>query len=253
LICPERTDAVIILPCKYWTPKPKEIVTISIINKSTNLVSEDPEKYIIMVDKFLEYAEYKRRISFNSKNNWKFRILFFKNQKVSALINYCKLDEAKKLIDELLDEVNIQQSQENKSDLYIFILSNYISVLLHLEKFEEAKRNIDIMENILKTPRKNMEVFNRLLKYMRMQLFVLHEDFEKGGQYLNELMAQNDNPSQKGYLLLYMGIYHYKRREKEKAQKCFDEASSTLKAPHSIKMIEHYRELLDNEIYEINK
>ena len=120
MICPERTDAVIILPCKYWTPKPKEIVTISIINKSTNLVSEDPEKYIIMVDKFLEYAEYKRRISFNSKNNWKFRILFFKNQKVSALINYCKLDEAKKLIDELLDEVNIQQSQENKSDLYMF-------------------------------------------------------------------------------------------------------------------------------------
>ncbi|KNY26179.1 tetratricopeptide repeat protein [Pseudobacteroides cellulosolvens] len=242
IIYPEKTEASIILPSKYWIPMPKDIITLRTINKHIDLIYSDPEKYLDMAQKFIEYAIYKSRTAWWSRDAWRRRILHFRYQKSTALINKGNMKEAKELLEELLREINVSEAQRTGNTFYMLILSNIVSILVNVEKFEEAKEKIELIKITSSNLKyqKYIETFSKLLKFKEMELNILHDDLDKGGSYLQELLSVENNHTEKGNLLLYKGIYYYKRNEKDKALECLKQASNILKAPYQLQKVQYY-------------
>ncbi len=242
IIYPEKTEASIILPSKYWIPEPKDVITLRTMNKNIDLINLDPEKYIMMVEKFIEYAIYKSRTAWWSRDEWRRRILHFRYQKSTALINNGNMKEAKEFLYELLDEINAPEGHRTSDTFYMLVLFNIASVLIYCEKFEEAKEKIELIKITFSNLKhqKYIETFDKLLKFKEMELNILHDDLEKGGRYLQELLSVKSNETERGNLLLYKGIYHYKRNEKDEALECLKESSNILKAPYQSQKIQYY-------------
>lgn len=242
IIYPEKTEASIILPSKYWIPKPKDVITLRTMNKNIDIIYLDPENYIMMVEKFIEYAKYKSRTAWWSRDAWRRRILHFRYQKSTALINNGNMKEAKELLEELLDEINVSEAHRTGNTFYMLVIFNIVSILVHCEKYEEAKERIELIKITFSNLKhqKYIETFDKLLKFKEMELNILHYDLEKGGSYLQELLSVKNNDTERGNLLLYKGIYHYKRNEKDKALECLKEASNILKAAYQLQKIQHY-------------
>jgi tetratricopeptide (TPR) repeat protein len=89
-----------------------------------------------------------------------------------------------------------------------------------------------------------LESLNKILKWKYVEVDILNGDLERGGRYLQELLESNNSKTSLGNIYMYLGIYHFKRNEKEKALDYFNKASDLVKTPYSVERIQYYKSRL---------
>lgn len=249
LIYPEKTEASIILPSRYWASESsdaKKTMKILSDEKLMELLDNDPAKYIEVIQEHIDYAYRKSRTSWLNKDKWLTKYSHYRYQKTTALLYCGRHGEAEELLKGLLYAIDKDKVQGNSYEYYIIVLSNLVSALIGLERYEEAKENIILLEKTMSICRDELSVIsiNRILKWKLMELDILNGDLERGGCYLKSLLESVTSKASLGNTYLYLGIYHFKRNEKVKALEYFNKASDMIKDPYSRERIQHYKSML---------
>jgi hypothetical protein len=256
LVCPEKTEAAIILPSKYWfteTIKQKKTLKIMKDKKLMELLYDNPEKYVEVIQEHIEFAKEKSKTSRFNKDRWLGRIKIYSFQKTTALIYCNRHEEARVLLEELLSNINISKAQENGSTFYIIVLGNLIATFIESERFEEAKENIVLMEKAMSNRKEeaNDQPLYKALQLKKIELDILNGDIERGEHNLKTLLEAENEKTLQSNLFLYYGIYYYKRGEKYKSLEYFNKSAALANFPNFIKRIQFYKTMLmdENELY----
>ncbi|MDS0525141.1 hypothetical protein NNC19_05560 [Clostridium sp. SHJSY1] len=249
LIYPEQTEASIILPSRYWFSeytKKKKKVKILTNQELMKLLDENPERYIEVIQKHIEYSFEKMRSSWFRKDKWLIKNYYYRINNSTALMNCGQYMEAKEVIDDLLLGIDMNDIEENQKSLNIILFISLIDTLIGLERFEEAKGKIRIFENIISNCKdeKNIQAYSSNLKWKCMKLDILDGDLERGGCYLKELIKVEESKVKLGEAFMYLGIYHFKRSEEDKSLEFFNRASDIVKSPDSLRKIQYYKNIL---------
>ncbi|MHC1682928.1 MAG: hypothetical protein AB6733_08270 [Clostridiaceae bacterium] len=255
LICPEKTEASIILPSRYWglkSSKQKKTLKIMKEKNLTDLLYDDPEKYVEVIQEHIEFALEKTITSRYNKAKWLGRINLYTYKKSTALIYCNKHEEARLILEKLLSNYDKNKAEENGNTLYILILGSLIDTLIELKRFEEAKEKIISMEKALSNleNKVNSQILNKSLQLKKAELDILNGDIERGGRTLKDLLESENTKTFKGNLDLCSGIYFFKKGEIDKALDYFNKASEILNLPCDVKKIQYYKAMLmNNSIY----
>ncbi|QAA32123.1 tetratricopeptide repeat protein [Clostridium manihotivorum] len=245
LMCPEKTEASIILPSRYWASEVgKEQRKTKLIpkRKLKKLLYEDPMRYINGIDAYIKDTV-DRGIRASEKKMWERKISYYRFQKSTALINCGKYQEAEDLLRELLSYYNMSKAEQNGDIFYSSILINLISPLIEQDKFSEARRYILMLEKAISNIKseKHMQSFYLSLEYRKIQLDILDGDLERGVHSINKMLEEKPNDILRSSLYLYYGIYYFKKGNKNSALDYFDRTLKLIKTPGILKKVEYYK------------
>ncbi|WP_160680345.1 hypothetical protein [Clostridium sp. C8-1-8] len=245
LVCPEKTEASLILPSKYWASEVgREQRKTKLIpkRKLKKLLYDDPASYIEAIDAYIEDTV-DRGIRASEKKPWERKISYYRFQKSTALINCGRNQEAENLLRELLSYYNISKAEQNGDIFYTTILLNLFSPLIELERFEEARRYILMLERAVVNVKneKQVQSFYLAIEYRKMQLDILDGDLERGGQTINKMLEEKPNDILRSSLYLYYGIYYFKKGDKTSALDYFDKTLKLIKTPAVVEKIQYYK------------